>query len=425
MIAHITGLTMKSLPNKFQWGVLLGNVFDHYDTALYGLLTPFIAHQFFPTNVDPLTAIILAYALMPLGLISRPLGTMFFGTIGDILGGGKAFTLSLLGVAFVTILMAFLPTYNEVGFWSPILLSLSRMLLSFFSAAEISSGGVLLMENTRSEDKVMMSSLYNSSTVAGILLSSIAVTLLGRYGMVENGWRVLYLFGSITIFLVYFLRRNTPSKATLKKKTSPKDLMNTLWEHKKAIFIIAVISGFSHSCFSVAFVLINALLPYVSTLSKAKAMETNTLFMAVDILLLPLFGWLGSYVSNRILLIIGGLSVMALGIPLFAALEGANLPQALCVRFLLMLVGVSFSAAVLPWSQSLLPPSARFTATGLAYSLGSQLFGIPTTAVSLWIYQQTGMASSAGWYWVGLASISSGLVLWVSFREAVKKLESV
>lgn len=413
---------MKFFPNKFQWGVLLGNVFDHYDTALYGLLAPFFAHQFFPTE-DPLTAIILSYALLPLGLISRPLGNLFFGAIGDLYGGGKAFILSLLGVALVTISMALLPTYQQVGALAPIFLSLARMLQSFFAAGEISSGGVLLMQNTPSEHKTMMSSLYNSSTMAGILLSSLTVTLMGLYGSHEHGWRYLYLLGGLTVALVYFLRKNSPSRTTVETTKKPNDLLLKLWEHKKAILTIAVIYGFSHSCFSVAFVLINALLPYVSTLSKVDAMQTNTLFMALDFLLLPFFGYLGNYVSNRKMILFGTLSAAILGIPLFAALEGAGLEKAIYIRFFLMLIGVSFSAALLPWSQQILPQSVRFTGTGLAFSLGSQLFGIPTTAVSLWIYQKTHLAASAGWYWVGLASISCVVIVWASFRERAREIQ--
>lgn len=58
------------------WSVCLGNLFEHYDTALFGFLSPFLAPLFFPKH-DPLTALILTYAIIPLGMVMRPLGALF------------------------------------------------------------------------------------------------------------------------------------------------------------------------------------------------------------------------------------------------------------------------------------------------------------------------------------------------------------
>lgn len=407
---------MKFFPSRFQWSILLGNVFEHYDTALYGLLAPFFAHHFFPTE-DPLTSLILTYTLLPIGIFIRPLGTLFFGMIGDMYGGRRAFTVSLLGVALITILMALLPTYNQVGFWSPVLLTLARTAQSFFAAGEVSSGGVLLMQNTPEENKNIMSGYYNNSTMGGILLASAAVSLSGYFSNLEYGWRLLYLLGSFTLLIVYVLRKNLSDQSHKKERVHLKELCSNLWTQKKLIFAITIVSGFSYSCFSVAFVLINGLLPHVTNLTKIEAVNTNTFFMGIDFLILPVFAWVGNFVSHRTMLLIGSASAALLGIPLFGLLEGATFDQAMIVRFFLMLIGVSFSATILPWSQKLLPPSVRFTGTGMAFAFGAQLIGVPTTALSLWIYQQTELASSAGWYWVFLACVSGGIVLWVHATE--------
>ena len=145
----------------------------------------------------------------------------------------------------------------------------------------------------------------------------------------------------------------------------------------------------------------------------------NTFFMVIDFLLLPCFAWLGYFISLRAMLVLGSLATMLFGIPLFSMLDGATFLGVMSVRFFLMVIGVSFSATVLPWSQKLLPDSIRFTGTGVAFSLGHQLLGVPTTAISLWIYQQTGLASSLGWYWVGLAAVSMFIALWVNVEEPV------
>ena len=50
---------------------IVGNFLEHYDNALFGLLSPFIAPLFFGGE-DHITALILTYCMLPLGIITRP-----------------------------------------------------------------------------------------------------------------------------------------------------------------------------------------------------------------------------------------------------------------------------------------------------------------------------------------------------------------
>lgn len=54
-------------------------------------------------------------AIFALGFISRPLGAILFGWIGDTLGRRAALVLSVLGVAVPSTLMGCLPTYAMIG----------------------------------------------------------------------------------------------------------------------------------------------------------------------------------------------------------------------------------------------------------------------------------------------------------------------
>ena len=76
----------------------LGNLFEHYDTALFGFLSPFLAPLFFPDQ-DPVTALILTFAMIPLGMLARPIGSLAFGYIGDVYGRANALFISLIGMS--------------------------------------------------------------------------------------------------------------------------------------------------------------------------------------------------------------------------------------------------------------------------------------------------------------------------------------
>lgn len=75
----------------------IGNLFEHYDKALFAFLAPFLAPLFFH-NSSPITALILTYAIMPLGLFSRPIGSLIFGRMGDRKGRKKVLIFTLFGM---------------------------------------------------------------------------------------------------------------------------------------------------------------------------------------------------------------------------------------------------------------------------------------------------------------------------------------
>lgn len=55
----------------------LGNFFEHYDTALFGLMLPFLSEKFFPGEY-PLQSLIKGFILLPLTVLSKPVGAWFF-----------------------------------------------------------------------------------------------------------------------------------------------------------------------------------------------------------------------------------------------------------------------------------------------------------------------------------------------------------
>ena len=63
-----------------------GSALEYYDFALYGLASALIFSKLFFTNLDPATALIASFATFGVGFLARPLGGLFFGTIGDKLG---------------------------------------------------------------------------------------------------------------------------------------------------------------------------------------------------------------------------------------------------------------------------------------------------------------------------------------------------
>src|SRR3954449_4884314 len=63
----------------------LGTLFEWYDFYLYGTLAVFFGSKFFPST-NPTTQLLASLATFGAGFGVRPLGALFFGHIGDLVG---------------------------------------------------------------------------------------------------------------------------------------------------------------------------------------------------------------------------------------------------------------------------------------------------------------------------------------------------
>lgn len=404
---------MSSPSRRHIWSALLGNLFEHYDTALFGLLSPFLAPLFF-SDYDPASALILTYGIIPLGMIARPIGSLAFGWLAAHKGRRTALFLSLLGMAGVSGLIALTPTYAQAGLLAPALLCLGRFLQNFFATGEIVGGAMFVLEHTPEKNHDFMSSLYAVTTVSGILLASAAVSLLSFFNVIELGWRVLYLFGGITALFGTLLRRYLPicnEETKLHPKTSLTTILKTLWEERRTLLVIAMASGFGYATYSMALVLMNGFVPLISDITKTEIMGLNTILLFLDLLALPVFGLLATKFSRTKMMASAAACGALSGIPLFFLLEGATLLTVFFVRICLVIIGVWFSATFSSWSQKLLPESLRYPIISFGYAVGSQVLGSPTAAISLWLYKTTGVVVCASLYWVVLGAVTCLCIL--------------
>lgn len=393
--------------------LFLGNLFEHFDTALYGLLSPFIAPLFFP-NQDPVTALILTYGIIPLGMAIKPLGALFFGYLSDAKGRAKALYLSLLGMAITSLCIAFCPTYSQAGILAPICLAIGRLLQSFFASGETIGGAVYLLEGTQEKSHDFYSSLYNASTLGGMLFASAGIALLASLGNVEQTWRLLYLIGALTACFGWILRRGfSHEKNDMTSKPSIKNTLQMAWEHRRTLVTIAIVSGFAYSTYTIALVLMNGFIPLITTITKAEVMQLNTFLIIFDFATLPLFGLIAKRISREKLMLASAGFAAVSAIPLFTMLQGANLISVALIRMVFVLIGVSFFATFHTWSQRLLPANCKCSVISLGYSLGSQLLGSFTPAISLWLFHKTNVASSAAIYWAIL-----GLAAFICIRKS-------
>lgn len=401
------------------WSILFGNFFEHFDTALFSCLSPFIAPLFFPTQ-DPLTALLYTYAMIPLSMLARPFGSLVFGYLGDIYGRKKALFFTLFSMGILSLFISLTPTYASIGILAPILFCIWRLLQNFFAAGEIMGGAVVLLENLDTNKKDLISSFYSASTIGGILLASFGVYLFSAHGWIEQGWRTLYLFGAITALFACLFRLHMKEEPTNPHNFSLLQMARMLYEQRKNLALLAMISGFFYANFSISMVLINGFIPLITPFTKAQMSALNTSLLVLDFAALPLFGYLSTKITKERLMMLAGISILALAIPLFTLIPYASLLGIILIRILLVILGVAFAAPFHAYVQDVVPKTHRYLIISFSYAIGSQLLGGTAPMITLWIYKHTHLISAAPLYWIllGAGAIGAISVLKMRMKEA-------
>lgn len=386
---------------------IIGNILEHYDTALFGFLAPFIAPLFFPT-FHPLTALILAYAILPLDLIAKPIGAIVFGRIGDRLGRTHALYLSITCTAICTGFMGCIPTYAHAGSLAPVLLALTRFFQKLSSAGECVGAAIFILEKHSGKYKNFLGSLYSCSTMIGILLASAATTCLELFGLIQDYWRCLFLVGFATSLIGIYIRYNTRegNEFLSSENVTHIPLLSSVKLYWRPCIAISAAAGFSYATYEMAFLFLNSFAPLVSAVTSGEMLFLNTGLIALDMLLLPLFGLLADKFSHSKQIQLALTVTLIASMPLLAVCENASYSTILCVRFAWMVIGVAFCASFHAWSQELIPVRYRYTLISLSYTIGSQLFGAPFASVGLWLYQSSQLVFLPGLYLSGVALLT-------------------
>eukprot|EP00571_Detonula_confervacea_P001349 CAMPEP_0172322570 /NCGR_PEP_ID=MMETSP1058-20130122/46234_1 /TAXON_ID=83371 /ORGANISM="Detonula confervacea, Strain CCMP 353" /LENGTH=488 /DNA_ID=CAMNT_0013038341 /DNA_START=338 /DNA_END=1804 /DNA_ORIENTATION=+ len=202
---------------------VMGNVLEWYDFALFGFFSDIIATVFFPPSEDgnnddavdmggeiDTSNLVRSFAVYGGAFLMRPVGGLVIGYIGDKHGRKQALVLSLFLMAFPTFLMGCLPTYEQVGSMSTILLVICRLLQGMSVGGQLPASLIYTVE-MRPKDRwgyygalVMMAA--NCGTLLGNFVGAIMRTVLTDEQLVSWGWRIPFLSGILIAFVAIYLR---------------------------------------------------------------------------------------------------------------------------------------------------------------------------------------------------------------------------
>lgn len=393
-----------------RWSLILANLLEHFDSSLYGFLAPLLGKTFFP-EVSPLYQLILTYGVYLITFVGRPLGGLYFSKLTYRYNSFHILIVSLIGVALSTGLMGILPGPSQIGILAPCLLVIVRFIQSFCAAGESAIAGYFLLEKTTQERQISWSSFYQSSTVIGILIASYFSTyILANY---PDYWRVAFLLGFFLGIWALGMRLcfgiNEPEK--LYRPFNDDKILPRLKIYRHLIFALVPIYGFSYLTYSFPLVFLNPYLALISPTPLSTLMEQTNSLLWLDALLFPAVAFcIHRLCWHKVMMWSAILFLLSASVLLIFLYQESVLTLYL-LRFFLVAGGVSFAAALIPWTASLFPPHDKYLLHSVSYNLGSELFGRSTPFICFWLYGLTNTPSSPLIYVFGLAILSIHLIL--------------
>ncbi len=395
---------------------VIGNVLEWYDFSVYGYLATILARQFF-RNEDPTTALLATFAAFGIGFVVRPLGGIVIGRMGDTHGRKAALLLTIFMMAFGTVVIGLLPTYDSIGVMAPILLVMCRLVQGFAAGGEWGGSTAFIVEWAPRNRRGYFGSFQQASVAGGLLLGSavaaICSSLLSADAMASWGWRVPFLLGGVLIPLGVYMRRNideTPAyRAAAGQAARPHAAQAGNWTLAGRAFGFTVLWTVSY------YVMLSYMPTFTQAyagLTRTQALWSNTIGLVVLVGIIPLMGTLSDRIGRKPLLLACCVAFILLTYPLFLLLvSAAGLATVIPVQVVFALMIASFSGPGPAAIAEIFPTASRSTYMSTGYSLAVAVFGGFAPYIATWLIAKTGSPLSPTFYLIAAAILSTLVIL--------------
>lgn len=392
-----------------------GNILEWYDFTAYGFLAPIIGAAFFPQG-DALASTLSAFAVLAVGYLARPIGSVIFGHIGDRIGRKPALLVSVVLMGFGSLAIAFLPTHAQIGLAAPVLLIVLRIVQGIAVAGEYTSSGVLVVESSRPGSRNLAGSSIAFAMMIGCVIGSgvpaIVSGQMSHEQLTEWGWRIPFLFGGLVALTSLLLRFGLTETARCDgDDTEGSPVVQALRCHwREIVSMIALMMPVAVLYFLI-FVYASSYLTESMHVSTATALDFSTANLVVVALLIVPIGLLADRIGARPVLLAAAILTLVLAYPLWSLMHASNLALVFAGQTGLAAinaVGWALSVSVL---AGMVPMSVRCSAVSVGYNAAMAIFGGTTPLVATYLVSRTSDDNAPVYYLVG-ATLLSLVVIW-------------
>lgn len=404
----------------------IGNALEFYDLLIYGYFAIVIGKLFFPA-ADETTSLLLSVGTFGISFVMRPLGAIVLGSYADRVGRKASLTASISIMMLGTAMIAFAPTYAQIGIASPIIIIAARMLQGFSTGGEFGAATAFMVESGDVKRRGFFASWQLSTqglaTVLAAGISAILSYTLTEPQLNDWGWRIAFSFGLLVGPVGLYIRSQIDETQEFKRMAAlkpEKTPLKAVLVHDRVNLLlgIGVVAGatafnYVHKLYMPIYALKQLHIP--ATSSFLGAMVTGAVLMVTA----PLFGMLSDRYGRFRVLSIAMVMIGGTSYPLFLMLN--MWPTVTTLMIVQALVGLLLAASLGPipaMLSDIFPTSTRGTGLALSYNFSVTLFGGFAPLIVTWMIAFTESKLAPSFYVTATALMSITAVLALGRRMA-------
>jgi metabolite-proton symporter len=373
----------------------IGTAIEWYDFFLYSVVTGLVFAKLFFPNDDPLTGTLNAFGVYFVGFLARPVGAAIFGHYGDRIGRKSTLIITLLLMGIATFLVALVPTYEQIGIWGAIILTLLRFIQGVGVGGEWGGSVLMSMEWCKTHgSRGFIASWPQFGVPCGLFLANLAVLAFSQMSgdqFLTWGWRIPFLLSLILVGVGLWIRlgiMETPvfSKLVAERKIEKTPILEVIKRQPKEILL----SAFARMAEQAPFYIFTAFVFSYGT--GALKVERDFLLVAVmcaailSFIAIPLSGHISDLIGRKRMYMIGAVVTGIFGFVYFGMLNSGSL----------VVIFIAIFISLIPHDMMYGPQAAliaesftgrlRYSGSSLGYQLASIIAGGPAPLIATWLY---------------------------------------
>jgi MFS family permease len=394
----------------------IGTTIEWYDFFLYGTAAGLVFGKLYFPNQNPLSATLLAFGTYFIGFAARPLGAAIFGHYGDRIGRKATLIATLLCMGIATFLVAFVPTFETIGIWGAILLTILRALQGIGVGGEWGGSVLLAMEWSRTHgQRGLVASWPQFGVPAGLFLANMAVLAFSAWSgdqFLIWGWRIPFALSIILVAVGLWIRLGileTPVFQQLldTNKIEKAPIVEVFKKQPREILLSALLRMSEQAPFYIFTAFIFAYT--VGTLHMSRNLILTAVMVAacVSFVTIPLSGHISDRIGRRKMYLIGVVVTGLFGFLYFGMVDTA-LPSAVFIAIVLSLIphDIQYGPQAALIAESF-TPRLRYSGASLGYQLASIIAGGPAPIIATALFAAYHSGYAIAIFIAGCAVISA------------------
>ncbi len=383
----------------------IGTMIEYYDYSIFSLFLPFLSPTFFAANSSYAALSIGFYAIL-ISSVARPLGGLFFGSIGDRYGRKKALLFSLYGIALATLAMGIMPGFAQIGHFAAISIIVIRAIQMFCYGGEYSGAGIYVVELVAHRKSGLIGAILSSMALFGSVCASLVGLFLTYLNKDVPNWRLAFIFGGLVGLVTLFLRHGmTETLEGSNLQQNDYSIITIIKKFPRQVLVTSFVGGLITLPFTSIVVFINPILKAKGIINSFQLMLIQFTISIVAVAALIIAGRLADKFTPYKIMCGATIGLFLIAMPFAQIVQShQQLIWIILAEIIVIIINESLLGPSNAYFKDIFPPRARYRGVAFSFCLGMSVIGGLTPVIDNYLYKQSAsMVSSA--YWLMLVCI--------------------